>query len=463
MLKKLVELEIPAASPFTNDALERKGPIEKLTTLVESTEQPFVLSVEAPWGWGKTTFIGMWKAHLESKGHVCLYFNAWENDFVTDPLIALVGEIKSVVESTSDGKNPGSIVRKTLTHLQTLGGALAKKSAPILIKAAATKLLGSDAMKEVSETISESAGEVADFLSETAKRQIEHYEEEKKSIRGFRDTLKELAAKVTEKQTKQKQIIFFVDELDRCRPDFAICLLERVKHLFNVHRVVFVLAVARAQLNQSVRALYGLESDSDGYLRRFIDLAYSLAPPTPKRFAETLYLRFGIEECFKSERDCGNTLISGFAQYTDAFGLSLRTQEQCFTEINIVVRLAPTFRNFPAVICFLVTLRAFRPGIFSELREKRMEIDTVLNWLMKVDDDWYRHWAEATLIMAFLDNASRKKRFKSLDEQIKSGLDAPKKRAQEVSELIGAIGRNWSAGNAATAILSALEMTDRFH
>ena len=98
MLKKLTEIEVTAEAPFANDTLERKQPIEKLTNLVESTEQPFVLSVEAPWGWGKTTFIRMWKAHLESKGHICLHFNAWENDFVDDPLVAFLGEMRRFVE-----------------------------------------------------------------------------------------------------------------------------------------------------------------------------------------------------------------------------------------------------------------------------------------------------------------------------------------------------------------------------
>jgi len=63
MLKKLTELEVTEKAPFQNDVLEREAPIKKLTTLVESTEQPFVLSIEAPWGWGKTTFIRMWKAY----------------------------------------------------------------------------------------------------------------------------------------------------------------------------------------------------------------------------------------------------------------------------------------------------------------------------------------------------------------------------------------------------------------
>jgi hypothetical protein len=61
MLKKLHTIEIDKQNPFANDALEREASIGLLTNLVQSTEQPFVLSVEAPWGWGKTTFIRLWK------------------------------------------------------------------------------------------------------------------------------------------------------------------------------------------------------------------------------------------------------------------------------------------------------------------------------------------------------------------------------------------------------------------
>src|SRR6185369_6936695 len=97
MLTKHNTIEIPIDNPFTNDKLERKVIADNLTRLVESTNQPFVMSIEAPWGWGKTTFINMWKTQLEALGHTCLYFNAWENDFVEDPLIAFVGEIGKIL------------------------------------------------------------------------------------------------------------------------------------------------------------------------------------------------------------------------------------------------------------------------------------------------------------------------------------------------------------------------------
>jgi predicted KAP-like P-loop ATPase len=97
-------------------------------------------------------------------------------------------------------------------------------------------------------------------------------------IDSFRINLEKLAHEIATKEGGASPLVFFIDEMDRCRPDFAIALLERIKHLFNVNRVVFVLAVDRAQLNESVKALYGLNANPDGYLRRFIDLAYSLPP-----------------------------------------------------------------------------------------------------------------------------------------------------------------------------------------
>ena len=96
MLTKNNAIEIPSDNPFANDKLERKNFAENLTQLISSTNQPFVISIEAPWGWGKTTFINMWKKQLDTLGYTCLYFNAWESDFVEDPLIAFVGEVGKV-------------------------------------------------------------------------------------------------------------------------------------------------------------------------------------------------------------------------------------------------------------------------------------------------------------------------------------------------------------------------------
>ena len=84
---------------FRFDALNRKPSVEALSNLLNSLTGPFVLTIDSPWGTGKTTFIKIWKAYLESQGFACLYFNAWETDFSTDPLVAFLSEFDSLEKS----------------------------------------------------------------------------------------------------------------------------------------------------------------------------------------------------------------------------------------------------------------------------------------------------------------------------------------------------------------------------
>ncbi|MFO1512351.1 MAG: P-loop NTPase fold protein [Verrucomicrobiota bacterium] len=375
-LRKNPPFAINESEPFNDDKLGHKPSIELLSRLVQSAEQPFVITVEAPWGWGKTKFIERWKAHLAKEKHACLYFNAWENDFVADPLVAFIGELRPIVEAIKGGTDKNSPVRQKLHRLQELGVKLAKKSAPVLIKAAARKALGSETVKEVSEIAAESAETTAELVSETVKRQIERYDEEKNSIADFRKTLSELAEAITSSEHSQKQVVFFVDELDRCRPDFAMTLLERIKHLFNVDRIVFVLAIDREQLRNTVRYLYGSGEHADVYLRRFVDFSFQLPKPSAQAFSELLQQRFEMVDFFKG-RNNGNLeherFSSAFADTAQSLNLDLRTQEQCFTRLNVIFRIWAQNTFIPTdALCVLVGLRVGQPELFENLRSARV-------------------------------------------------------------------------------------------
>jgi predicted KAP-like P-loop ATPase len=250
MLKKLAEIEVTPKAPFENDVLEREAPIKKLTTLVESTEQPFVLSIEAPWGWGKTTFIRMWKAYLESKGHTCFHFNAWQNDFVDDPLVAFLGEMSKHIEKEKKELNSDKPVQQYLSEVKRIGAGVLRKALPLAVQVATHGLLNQETVKKAVGALSEETDKVAEFASTLAKERLDKYEAERNGIDSFRINLEKLAHEIATKEGGASPLVFFIDEMDRCRPDFAIALLERIKHLFNVNRVVFVLAVDRAQLER---------------------------------------------------------------------------------------------------------------------------------------------------------------------------------------------------------------------
>jgi len=370
MLTKHTEIEISRENPFNNDKLGRKKIVENLTLLIQSTNQPFVISIEAPWGWGKTTFINLWKTHLEILGHTCLYFNAWENDFVQDPLIAFIGEInKSIGEMKSNGKSA-----KRLKKLQSIGGKLVRHALPITIQIATQGLLSQESVKKASDILFTSSDEIAGYASKLAEEQIRHYDSDKRGIIEFRKELTEFAKSLTEEKSKKPPLVFFVDELDRCRPDFSIALLERIKHVFNAEGIVFVLGIDREQIEESIKSIYGQGMKSDGYLRRFIDYRLRLPMPSPESFCKFLFEEFHMHEVFAKRRDRldeQDTLIRVFSRLAESFGFSLRVIEQCFTEINLILRTTALDTGlFPDILAILVALRAHKYETYAMLGKK---------------------------------------------------------------------------------------------
>ena len=95
---KDIDIEITSDAPFKEDKLNREQIAPILTTIADVySDSGAVLAIDGEWGSGKTTFVKMWRQYLINNGYKTLYFNAWETDFIEDPLIALMGELKEVV------------------------------------------------------------------------------------------------------------------------------------------------------------------------------------------------------------------------------------------------------------------------------------------------------------------------------------------------------------------------------
>jgi len=367
MLQKNPELTIPANNPFQNDQLERNKVADNLTLLVQSTNQPFVISIQAPSGWGKSTFIKMWKAQLESLGHICFYFNAWENDFVDDPLIAFIGEInKTTLDKSLMGQFNAQIKK-----LQNFGGKIARRALPLTIQIATQGLLGQDSIKKASDILFASGSEIANFASELAEEKIRQYESDKNGIQEFRNELTKFVKSLSTGGGRRTPVVFFIDELDRCRPDFTVLLLERIKQVFSVEGIVFVIGTDRAALEQSVKSVHGAEIDKDGYLRRFIDFSVNLPEPTVEKYCKFLFDRFKLQEIFakrRSGREESESLMRTFVSLAKTYHFSLRVIEQCFTEINLVLRTTPpSTRMFPFLLALLVAMKAHSPASYTLL------------------------------------------------------------------------------------------------
>ena len=268
---RLPDLDIPADNPFQNDVLDRRPLVEFLVGLIGRFSGPFVLALDSPWGTGKTTLVRMLKAKVEQEHFQCVYFNAWQVDYVTDPLVALVSALDDI--HLADGAAESAF----RSHLQTakkITSAVAKRAVIAAVKVATLSIL--DVEEALEAVASDGAGEMAGNL-------VDAFQREKESLERFRREV-EKAVNQLKAAGKKETLVFFIDELDRCRPTFAIEMLERIKHLFDVPNIVFVLSVDKSQLEASTAAVYGEKINAPEYLRRFIDLEYGIPVVQTKRF-----------------------------------------------------------------------------------------------------------------------------------------------------------------------------------
>ena len=322
-----IDICIPDDDPFRHDRLGRKESVDALTRIVSRIEGPCVLAIDAPWGYGKTTFVKMWEAWLrrDVQGFpIVACFNAWETDFTNRPFLALTTELTDALEPHIDT----AIVEKFKDAAQQAqkGFRVASYLAPLveLLQPGAGMVVGA-----ASNALSEAMSGASDRNS---------YQEAKEAIANFKERLEDVA------QRSDKPLVIMIDELDRCRPSYAVELLEVAKHLFAVDSVVFVLAVNLGDLAHSVKALYGSDFDAEGYLRRFFDLHIRLPEYNREDFMQALLRDTGCADSFGDD-DPGSDLLRAFAKDPDR---SLRDLQQAVHRLGLILVSPPSHPVVPS-------------------------------------------------------------------------------------------------------------------
>jgi hypothetical protein len=438
MAYRAPQLEIPEDDPFRNDALGRKPVVNFLAGLIGRIDEPFVLALDSPWGTGKTVLIQMLEAELKRQAYCCIHFNAWQVDYVTDPLVALVSCIDRV-KIGAEGEAEATF-KEHMKKVRKVTSLVAKRTA-----IAAAKVLTAGALdldSEIEDALTEFAG---DSVSDV----VESFQNESLLLDKFRAEL-EGAIKLLPASGKKPNLVFFVDELDRCRPTFSIELLERIKHLFNIPNILFVLSLDKPQLEASIMAVYGQGINSTEYLRRFIDLEYLIPTIKTKQFIESLFKRFALDEIFvqrthhELQSDKSN-FISFFASLADAVPLTLRAQERCITRLRVVMDQTPIDHYLePILVALLIVLKAIQPDLFSKLYRGNATAKDVMDYLNNLPGGKEvvsgRH---GILIEAYLissdDNYERKEKVMSdIRDQInKQGFPVEvKERASQLLQVI---------------------------
>lgn len=370
---RIPEVQANLDEPFKDDLFGRGGSASVLTELVRRMPGPCVLAIDSPWGTGKSTFLRMWRTQLEKEGFGTISFSAWESDFAEDPFVALASEMTSAMESMSAGPT----LRKQVRKARQVASSIARRAIPAVAKVATAGLVDLNEMAEAA---------LSGLVEDLTKDQIERYEKSKTSLEAFRKALGGAVAALAEASKTSLPLVFCIDELDRCRPTFAISLLEKIKHLFSVPGVVFVLAWDKQQLTSSVRSVYGSDFDAHGYLRRFVDFEYVLPEPSYELYVPHLLEHLGIDANLSLRpRDAKSGGLPRFltALFT-AYSLSAREQIHCISRIALALRTVPSKQFlFEHELAILVVLREWRPELFKLVREGGRWHDPVLAELSK--------------------------------------------------------------------------------
>ncbi|MCY4312800.1 MAG: P-loop NTPase fold protein [Gammaproteobacteria bacterium] len=407
-LKETLQLKLPEPAvqennPWADDALKRSDVAERLTNLISGQSASLVISLHGQWGTGKTFLLKRWQQQLEHDGFRAIYFNAWEDDFCDDPLVAIIGQLSGFLERGEQ---------------QELSGKIKKAVEPLLIQGAMS------ALHKVSGV------NLDEILKQLADKTFEEYSRQGEKKNELKAALQELSGKV--KAETGHPLIFIIDELDRCRPTFAIELLERVKHIFDIPDMVFVFGINRDELCSSIRSVYG-EIDADIYLRRFFDMEFSLPDIDPEAFCKILIERYQLEQFFtRMSETTGDTAYyhnfewfssRPFPALCSHFGLSLRDIDYCVRMIVFIGKnvTAQDSMSQP-LLSLLVVLRLKNKTLYQEyIRGDRMGSE-VVNYIDKlVPPDNRVQELEATfdeleIDLYLADRTQREGRSKAMDE-----------------------------------------------
>jgi len=194
---------------FEADLLDRALISKQLSELVDRIEDPIVLALDDKWGAGKTHFLKRWVgAHQKENGGkaVTVYFDAFENDYLADPLVSIIAALSDRIPRKQ---------KATLEKWKKIASKLAKPTFGIALSLATFG--AKQYLDDIGDVVAEAAGSEA---RGAAIDLWEHERQRKDAVRLF----KELLIKMTEDQAAS--IVIVVDELDRCRPDYALSVME---------------------------------------------------------------------------------------------------------------------------------------------------------------------------------------------------------------------------------------------
>ena len=424
----------------THDEFNRKPIAENIIKLLTLPIDLSPMVIDGGWGTGKTEFCQKLIRLMEQQqlNYQPVYIDAFRSDHSGEPLLALLAEIiKTCTPEDTDGQP--SEKRKNITRkvaraagfvMKTVAkaavGHVLKQNLENLEEGMSQIINDEQEAKNAAATVAGAATTLASHsidvtIDATVEALLKEQIEAEKNLETLKACLKELAA--------GKPIILFIDELDRCRPDYAVDMLEVIKHVFDIENVKVVLVTNTKQLCAAINHRYGAEVDAQKYLDKF--LKYSFALPE-KVVAQTEQDRVWVsihhfEQLIKG-RDIGGVLFSGHRvmecinEMIKRNNLSLRETERLVRFLEIYHSLSHGFgvRNELPTLWLRVVgvfIFCFYPSLMDDINKNRTDagefaqLFNLQSWPDMPDDPYDVKEVDVIAVMLILNSKIEDSRF----------------------------------------------------
>lgn len=305
---------------MANNTLGRNEDVLRFAELINSVTDCCAIAFDGSWGSGKTFFVKQtkmlldsynpfiesmskedcvavrnscnFKKEIEIEPQVSVYYDAWENDNDSEPVLSL---IYSIVNSVNNDFN-------------------FSKGTGFLPKAAAILEFFTDKNWQ----------DIIDSFKRTSPfEEIKRGKDIQNEIKEFLDSLL---------PERGNRLVVFIDELDRCKPSYAVKLLERIKHYFDNDRITFVFSINTLELQHAIKKHYGNEFDACRYLDRFFDIKVFI----PKLDSSRLCENFNFNLVNHFDRMCYKIM--------NKYNFSMR-ESQKFDGLTKIAAYIPTHRS----------------------------------------------------------------------------------------------------------------------
>lgn len=298
---------------YLNDMIGRNRDVNAFVDILNTLENSCAIALDGVWGSGKTFFVQQVKMVLDAccrssedadkqsvrhkwttmhdgkqpefQSQLCVYYDAWENDNDEDPVLSLVYSILQDVDVESPFEKESGIFDK--------GAAIAECLSGRNITAVVDSLKSKDALADLRK-----------------KKQIQS------EVKSFFDEL------LVERADR---LVIIVDELDRCKPEYAVRLLERVKHYFADDRISFVFSTNIKELQHTISNFYGEGFDAVRYFDRFFDLRITLPPVDMDSYLRSI----SFDKQYAVDRVCYELIKQ--------YGLSMRESSRFIQDVKLAV------------------------------------------------------------------------------------------------------------------------------